>query len=83
MTPRNKAARGRQVTRKRPADITRQVDGPGSRNPCVSASLRLCVDSPAFSVIFGHSAEAVTNPGRRNRPETKASHLAQPATQSI
>jgi hypothetical protein len=45
--------------------------------------LRLCVDFPAFPIIFKHSVEPVTNLGRRNRPRSKASHLAQSATQSI
>src|ERR1035437_8151371 len=51
-------------------------------NPCVSAPLRLCVDFPAFPLMFVHSVEPVTNLGRRNQPAMKASHLAQPATQN-
>jgi len=68
-----------------PYDSASKLDAPQTlrANPRVFAPLRLCVDFPAFPTILRHSVEPVTNPGRRNRPGTKASHLAQPATQSI
>lgn len=35
------------------------------------ASLQLCVDSPAFSIMLGHSVAAMTNLRRQNRPGRK------------
>ena len=48
-TPRGKGARDRKMTREKQAYLTHPGgDSPTSRNPCVSAPLRLCVGSTAF-----------------------------------
>jgi hypothetical protein len=69
-TPRSKAAIGRELAKSRPSDIPQQMAEPGSRNPRVSAPLRLCVDFTAFPTKLGQSVEALTNLARRNRPGT-------------